>query len=142
LLVGDSLDQTQTGMILGTPSFMAPEQAEGNVRLVGPRTDIYGLGAVLYATLTGQPPFQAESGWQTTRQVIETPPVPPSKIVRNLPRDLETICLKCLRKAPHQRYGSAEDLAEDLRRFLRHEPIVARRVGVGERLWLWVRRNP
>lgn len=142
VLEGDHSEQTQTGAILGTPSYMAPEQARGHVRLVGPCTDVYGLGAVLFATLTGRPPFRGPSTWETTRQVIEDLPPSLSKLAVGVPHDLETICRKCLAKAPHQRYSSAQHLADDLNRFLQRQPITARRVGAAERLRLWARRNP
>ncbi|MFL5328731.1 MAG: WD40 repeat domain-containing serine/threonine protein kinase [Gemmataceae bacterium] len=142
LLVSDGVEQTQTGAILGTPSYMAPEQAKGLVRLVGPGTDVYGLGAVLFAALTGRPPFRGDSTWETTRRVIEEAPPSLSKLAVSVPRDLETICQKCLAKELFQRYSSAKDLADDLRRFLNGQPITARRVGTVERLRLWARRNP
>jgi WD40 repeat protein len=121
---------------------MAPELALGKVRDVGPATDVYGLGAVLYEMLTGRPPFRAATAAETISQVIGDEPVPPSRLQRNVPRDLETVCLHCLRKAPAQRYASAADLADDLRRFLNSQPIRARPAGAVESTLKWVRRRP
>ncbi|HMF15477.1 MAG TPA: WD40 repeat domain-containing serine/threonine protein kinase, partial [Gemmataceae bacterium] len=133
---------TRTGMILGTARYMAPEQAEGKVHAVGPAADIYALGAILYELLTGRPPFQGESELDTMRQVQRDEPVPPSRLRYRTPRDLQTICLKCLRKEPNLRYESAAALAEDLRRYLDNRPILARRPSQFEVTWRWIRRNP
>ncbi|MCI0458636.1 MAG: protein kinase [Gemmataceae bacterium] len=134
--------QTQSGVLLGTPSYMAPEQAAGKTREIGPATDIYALGAMLYEILTGRPPFQAVTVWETLEQVRTQEPVPPRHTQPRLPRDLETICLKCLEKEPYRRYSSALELAEDLHRFLQGEPIRARPVSSAERMWKWVQRRP
>jgi WD40 repeat protein/serine/threonine protein kinase len=134
--------QTRTGTILGTPSYMAPEQAGGRSEEVGPHSDIYALGAVLYELVTGRPPFNAATPLDTLLQVVGDEPVPPSQLNSKVPLDLETICLKCLQKEPARRYLSAEDLAEDLRRFQANEPIRARPVGRLEKLSRWCRRNP
>jgi hypothetical protein len=135
-------DQTRSGVFLGTPSYMAPEQAEAGHGAVGPATDVYALGAVLYEMLTGRPPYQGASVLQTLDEVRTNEPVPPGQLHGGLPRDLETICLKCLQKQTRNRYDSARALAEDLRRFLNNEPILARPVSVGQRLFKWIKRRP
>src|SRR5262249_54684263 len=140
LEVGSSL--TQTGSPVGTPSYMAPEQARGRASEVGPATDLYALGAVFYELLTGRPPFRAESSAETLYQVVTQDPVPPSRLNARVPRDLETICLKCLEKEPARRYATAADLADDLRRALNGEPIRARPVPLWEKGWKWARRRP
>src|SRR5262249_51792609 len=133
---------TWTGTAVGTPSYMAPEQAEAGPQTSGPAVDIHALGAILYELLTGRPPFWAATAAETVRQVISQDPVPPSRLNGKVPRDLETICLKCLHKDPHLRYAGAAALAADPRRFLGGEAIAARSKGQLARLVRRVHRRP
>lgn len=133
---------TETGQLLGTPSYMPPEQAQGKVKQVGPQADVYSLGATLYCLLTGRPPFQAATQLETMLQVVEQDPVSPKSLNRAVSVDLETICLRCLEKDPAKRYATAAALANDLTRFLTGEPIQARPVGRLERVLKWIARKP
>jgi hypothetical protein len=133
---------TATGFAMGTPNYMAPEQARARGDGIGPAVDIYALGSMLYEMLTGRPPFDAPTAAETITQLLHDEPISPVRLRPKLPRDLATICLKCLEKSPGQRYGSALDLADDLRRFQAGVPILARPVGPMERTWRWCRRRP
>jgi tetratricopeptide (TPR) repeat protein len=137
---GDGLTKTHT--VIGSPSYMAPEQAEGNSRLVGPTTDVYALGAIFYELLTGRPPFRAATAVETLVQVRDVDAIPPSRFQPGLPRAAEIICLKCLEKVPARRYATAEALAEDLHRFRAGESILAHPAPPWEQAWRWTRRRP
>jgi serine/threonine protein kinase len=140
-LLADDPKTTASGAVVGTPSYMAPEQAAG-AKAVSPATDVYALGAILYECLTGRPPFRAASVVETLDQVRKAEPVSPARLQPAVPRDLNTVCLKCLEKDPARRYATAAALAEDLRRFLADRPVLARSVGPWGRSWRWCRRNP
>ncbi len=140
--VEDDSEATNHGSVLGTPSYMPPEQALGHVEEIGPTSDVYSLGAVLYQLLTGRPPFLAKKVLDTLHQVVHSEPVAPRMLNSAVDRDLETICLKCLEKSPRQRYQTARELTDELGRFLRHEPIIARPISSTARLLKWCRRNP
>ncbi len=140
--MGNSVELTRSGAIIGTPGYMAPEQAMGQVKSITVAADVYGLGAILYATLTGEAPFKSDSDLVTLRKVIEETPTSPRAKRPELDRNLDTICMKCLEKTPASRYSSAKKLADDLSHYLRGEPVEARPIGIIERRWRWCRRNP
>jgi WD40 repeat protein/serine/threonine protein kinase len=140
--LAESQHETKSGELLGTPAYMAPEQAEGRHADVGPATDVYTLGVILYEMLTGRAPFRGETNVDTLRRIASEDPVEPRRLRASVPQDLQTICLKCLRKEPQQRYRAAGELADDLRRFLPCEPIHARPLSVWGRSRAWVRRRP
>ena len=137
-----SIHETLGGLLVGTPEYMAPEQASGQARDAGPEADVYALGTMLYAMLTGRPPFQSASMLETLEQVRSQEPVPPRRLQPSVPHDLQTICLKCLQKDPRRRYATADALAEDLDRFLTRRPILARPATLLEQAWKRARRRP
>lgn len=138
----EQIDRTQTGEVVGTASYMAPEQVQGAPGKVGPSADIYAIGAILYELISGKPPFKSETPTETLLQVLHHEPIAPRRLQPGLSRDVETICMQCLAKNPHQRYQTAEDLADDLERFLQGQPITARPVGPVRRTSKWIRRQP
>ncbi len=138
----EETSNTQSGSVLGTPNYMAPEQAAGKTHEVGPLADVYALGAILYELLTGRPPFKGDGPWDTVKQVLNDDPLPPTRLRRGLPKDLETICLRCLYKEPAKRYPSALALADDLNRWLEGKPIQARPVSDWEKMVKWAKRQP
>jgi WD40 repeat protein/tRNA A-37 threonylcarbamoyl transferase component Bud32 len=140
--IGAESELTQTGVVLGTPSYMAPEQAHPRKGSVTASTDVYGLGAVLYTLLTGRPPFRGDTALETLEHVVQREPALPSASRREIDRDLETICMRCLEKDPRKRYSSAQAVAEELERWLAGAPILARPIGRTERVRRWCRRNP
>lgn len=141
-MLSSDAPNTHTGAIVGTPSYMAPEQAAGRGSAVGPLSDVYSLGAILFELLTGRPPFDQESPLDTLVQVLEGEPPPPTSIRVEIPKSLEQICMRCLEKDPAARYARADDLADDLERFVRGEPVEARRLSLWNRLNRWTRREP
>jgi WD40 repeat protein len=139
--IGLETGLTRSDAIIGTPAYMAPEQAKGQGRDAGPAADIHALGAILYELLTGLPPFRAATALETLERVRSAEGIPPRRLDPKLPRDLETICLRCLEKEPHKRFATAEELADELGRFLDGQPIRCRPIGQGTRLWRWCLRN-
>ncbi len=140
--LGEDSEMTYSGQILGSPGYMAPEQAAGRRHEISAATDIYGLGAILYALITGRPPFETKNLLEAIDQICTSSVTPPRKLVRTCPKPLETICMKCLHKSPGARYRSMQAVAADLQAFLNHEPIQARPLSVGERIVFWARRKP
>ncbi len=140
--LSEDTGMTVSGQVLGTPSYMPPEQAAGQINTIGPASDVYGLGAVLYSLTTGRPPFQSASKIETSRQVVEKEPVAPRQLNTAIPRDLETIILKCLEKSLPRRYATANELSDELQRFIEGRPIVARPISSIAKTWRWCHRQP